>query len=375
MRWNYDDAYPFGWDNFSDNKCYIGNAKRTHEEIRYDYNNNNEVPQGRQEFKFSGRLWTRNKIITFWKYPPKNKMAQRIKELNKEAKERKLDIKIDFNKWKIEIVVDKNGKYLEKFQSGYWDSPKYEGKSVIIPLGNYAGSAKRTKKDTGVSHMLSPVDKQINKIISKGKDMTDKEKKDAMDYYKYKDMKNHPDLYAHFLSTIDVSKLINEITKGDTAGLDVDDGPSTYYKKFDHYKKNTLNKFLMHGWKIMDYIIGNGIENNIDGGHTIGVTYFPAGVVGQRTPTNYKDLKGKAATSAWLKDIKKTALQLGWEFLNWKDNIEALKQAEKSSGEDFKQEKDTEKKMKVALSVYKIKESLIPKLISGALDFIKEKEK
>jgi hypothetical protein len=44
--------------------------------------------------------------------------------------------------------------------------------------------------------------------------------------------------------------------------------------------------------------LDNSKENNIDGGHQIGVTYFPAGVVGKTTPTNYKDLKGKAATNA-----------------------------------------------------------------------------
>jgi len=159
-----------------------------------------------------------------------------------------------------------------------------------------------------------------------------------------KKIKKLVELYGQFIEQLDMSKLIKEVTIARNDAGDVDDGPGTWYKKWDHYQKDVVKKAEQHGWKIIDYIL-NGKENIIKG-PSLQVTYFPAGVVGKGTPTNYKDLKGKKASRAWLKDIRTTSLSLGFKFMDWLETLEDIKNAEKASREDFKDQKEHEKETK-----------------------------
>jgi hypothetical protein len=56
-------------------------------------------------------------------------------------------------------------------------------------------------------------------------------------------------------------------------------------------------------------------------------------------------------------------LQLGFEFINWKDNLDAIEQAELSSIQDFKQEKNIAKKMKNAMSSINLKKEIIDNIV------------
>jgi hypothetical protein len=347
------DAYPFGFIN--NEVCYIGDERDSHLEIELAYmpdshRDKNHDPSNiksfkREDWNYPGRLWAKDKIMSFWQYPKKNELKKYIDLINREVKRLKFSWKIDFNTWSIEIVEDKEGKYLDDFVTGdcEWDDWEVSRKgyqNVIIPLKNYIGSYKRTSKELGRAHIAAG---PLKKLYGKKK-MSKADNKAAWDHFHDLDRMKNPQLYEQFLTTIDIKKLIKEITIAQPAGFDVDDGPGTWYKNWTHYRRDVIEKATQHGWEIIDFIL-NGKESVIDGSQ-LQVTYFPAGVIGKSTPNNYKDLKGKAATRAWLKDIKKTALSLGFKFLDWAEDLEDIRQAEKSSKEDFKDQKEHDKEVK-----------------------------
>ena len=202
VNWSDAEAYPFGFNKEKD-KCWII-KNQTHGDISWAYNNiDNEVPNDRVKFTYPGRLWAKEKIISFWIYPKKNELKKIIKLINNEAKKQNFKFKID-NSWNIEVIGHLNGKVFKKtelstFPTGTYDSGEGEWsedlfvlsglKSIIIPVNKYMGSEKRTKKDLGKSHMLTPLLKQIKKLIKK------KEFRKALDIYKNIDKKKYPELY------------------------------------------------------------------------------------------------------------------------------------------------------------------------------------
>lgn len=106
------------------------------------------------DIKYSGRIWLKDKIISFWDYPPdKNKLKSVVHDL-----ERELNIKIWSDpKYKIELAIDKKGKPIRS--SGYnWTQGKNQ--SLLIPLQDYTGGAGvDLGGDPAKRHILSPVAK------------------------------------------------------------------------------------------------------------------------------------------------------------------------------------------------------------------------
>lgn len=72
------DAIPFGY--YNDN-LYIGNFGRTHGDIKIPYYDKEDVGIGRKTFKFPGRIWVTNKIISFWEYPSKAELFKILNDL------------------------------------------------------------------------------------------------------------------------------------------------------------------------------------------------------------------------------------------------------------------------------------------------------
>ena len=117
---------------------------------------------GRGGYKYSGRLWGWGHVISFWDYPSKQELKKMIAELNKLSKKMGYGWKID-NKWLIEIVADKDGQWIKNIAGEMiWDVAWLEGHSVLIPIGKFAYSEKRTKSDKGKTHMLSPLLKKLS---------------------------------------------------------------------------------------------------------------------------------------------------------------------------------------------------------------------
>jgi len=125
------------------------------------------VNPARERFVYPGRIWVKNKIISFWKYPPKSKFKKIITDLEKSFSRVGKSIKIWGDpKYRVEVIMKG-----EKISPGgiQWYSDEYEqyddktkdlagDKEHIefIPLKDYGGSKKRKKKELGQQHVVSP---------------------------------------------------------------------------------------------------------------------------------------------------------------------------------------------------------------------------
>lgn len=157
------DAAPFGMYK---NKMLVGHEGNIHRDMRSD-----DEWLSRDELKYPGRIWYVDKVITFWEFPPKNKMKSFISKLEKAFKEKNSKpSKIWNNGYKIE-VVDKGGEIYDP-KSKHWgyegilgsDEPELPFGAYItfIPLEDYEGSKKQVGK--GKSHVVSPMIKKTKGV-------------------------------------------------------------------------------------------------------------------------------------------------------------------------------------------------------------------
>ena len=104
---------------------------------------------------YPGRLWTEDKIISFWTYPNETLFKDIIKKL-----EEKTGLKIFNNSWKIEVVKTKSGKI--KVSKGNLDN--YLGydpasRVEVIPIEEYIGS-ENVPEEKRILHMLNWKEKE-----------------------------------------------------------------------------------------------------------------------------------------------------------------------------------------------------------------------
>lgn len=150
LRYRDMTALPFGYYR---NKLYIGEYGSTHwEMIKDDDTLKKYNIKSRDNLKFSGRLWTSSKIISFWKYPTPVEMKKFIKDFNS-LKHPKLFIpKID-STWKVEVVG--NVKFGKIYDHDNWDNEQ------IIYISDYlkldVPLKKRSKKELAQQHIESPM--------------------------------------------------------------------------------------------------------------------------------------------------------------------------------------------------------------------------
>lgn len=90
---NYTGAIPFGYYN---KVLMIGQLGDWHSDLIPDLES-----VGRNSFESAGRLWPREKIISFWDIDKNLNII--IKDLNKELKKEYSEIKID-NNWYIDVI-------------------------------------------------------------------------------------------------------------------------------------------------------------------------------------------------------------------------------------------------------------------------------
>ncbi len=111
---------------------------------------------------FSGRLWRKSKLMSFWDYPPRNKFFTIIKQL-----ENFLGEKILNNDWLIEVMER--------------DSVS----TSLIPVEEYTGEYYDPPEEKRKDHILSPLLKKQQK--KKPYDAYDKLKMEPAKWKHYKD--------------------------------------------------------------------------------------------------------------------------------------------------------------------------------------------
>ena len=144
---------------------------------------------------------------------------------------------------------------------------------------------------------------------------------------------------SEFVVNYNIPNLIKEISiTAATTGLnsrggnDVDDGPGFMYPKMKNYRQSTSKKAQKLGWEIVNYLVPNiEIEEfpRYPNAAVDAVSYFPSGVAGKQTPMNQKDFKGTKAYNMWKKHITNIIGNIGYSFVNWKDDAKIIKQSSK----------------------------------------------
>jgi len=174
--WNVGDNRAFG---YYDGKMYVAEKDGiTHGSLSMNYHDPKlPIRTDRGDFIYPGRFWADKKIISFWVYPPKSKMKKVITDIEKELKTKwGQSIKI-WNDYKVETILDDTGKLNKGARN--WNPEDYKQKGreqrsssedkwhiEFVPLKNYGGSKKRSKKDLGAAHALSPVLKKKKEVPS-----------------------------------------------------------------------------------------------------------------------------------------------------------------------------------------------------------------
>lgn len=124
-------------------KLEMEEAKLTKKEMEF-IELSEQLPNDRSGWDFPGRIWTKQKVLSFWRYPKtKSHLMKIIKQL-----ERQLKIKIIGANFKLEVLTD-----------GSEEQGNYDAKETsLIDPKNYKGSSDQH----GGAHVESPMLKKRN---------------------------------------------------------------------------------------------------------------------------------------------------------------------------------------------------------------------
>jgi len=181
--------------------------------------------------------------------------------------------------------------------------------------------------------------KKIKKRVKKARSKSDSSKE-----YQYHEI-------DEFLTTLDMSKIIKEITSTATSGKQgVDSGPSALMGGMGGYTERNKEWAEKLGWKVVNYILDVDVSNvppfkdEFGGGKS--VSYLPAGIGTGATPNNPDNLTGTKGYDKWVKNMRKIAQEVGFKLIKFKDEIEIKKQIAKDTTATLKQQKSDEKDIK-----------------------------
>ena len=145
---------------------------------------------------------------------------------------------------------------------------------------------------------------------------------------------------------------IYEISSTTIGGGDVDDGPNIVYPSADLFKKMSIERAAQIGFDVVGDILGG--QESIDktdyrvyGDGPVGaVSFFPAGIIGNKTPNNQVDIYSKGAYAQWYQHATRTASLVGYEVVR---GLGVHKDDAKQSGDDAKGAKELEKEFETSL--------------------------
>jgi hypothetical protein len=137
-RWRNDDAYPFASIPGYNDKIFLGKAGGTHGSIM---ENGYDIPEDldRETFFNDGRIWIKQKVISFWKYPPVSEFKKVILDLEDEFK----------SKYNMDVNIWNDPDYLLEIKL-----PNF--KYTLIPLRQYVGSENPSPEEFQ-QHVQSPM--------------------------------------------------------------------------------------------------------------------------------------------------------------------------------------------------------------------------
>ena len=140
-------AYGFGW---IDGKLYLSNESETHDQMKIPKDKKISL-KARKNFDFAGRVFIRQKILTFWAYPENQKDLYKLTKILDSA----LGIKISTDpEWKIE-VSKKIGKRKD---------PNFKFVRDFIPLSKYIAPGEWSQEELDKEHIKSPAQKKKKNV-------------------------------------------------------------------------------------------------------------------------------------------------------------------------------------------------------------------
>ena len=142
-------------------------------QIKYHINSYN-IDEGRNEMKYSGRLWKNSKYISFWDYPKDyTELWKVLNDIMVAFKKEGKKINITDN-WYIEVVTNEEGNQIQNDYK-FWGESEIEGPmkgytdlSKIIKIKDYMGSKNFSEEERAI-HLLSWKEKQELKKKGWGK--------------------------------------------------------------------------------------------------------------------------------------------------------------------------------------------------------------
>lgn len=121
------------------------------------------------------------------------------------------------------------------------------------------------------------------------------------------------DLVCDFLLSIDLKKILNEVSVAD--GAEVDDGPPTFYRNINHYKSRVDPIAEQYGFKIMNYLVGERseyISQRYKFDTVPNVSFYGVGV----------NPEFKNAEEKYIEFITPLATRLGYEIIDFLMKLE-----------------------------------------------------
>lgn len=149
-----DFQIPFG---YYDGKMRVGKINSVHPIINMFYPDMEDKNfKGRRDMEYPGRLWIKERVISFWDYPETHKALYDILSDIENEFHRKFGkvITINPNHWYIEIVDKKlEGENFPEYFMDWKDA----GDAILIPVKDYKGSDEWSEKTKGTEHAKSPL--------------------------------------------------------------------------------------------------------------------------------------------------------------------------------------------------------------------------
>lgn len=149
LKYNDRSAYPFGELN---GEFIFGTPGSTHDSMK-------EPQKGgainRSRLKYSGRFWDRDKVITFWEYPPYSKLKGILSSIERDWKKNGHGGKLNIFSFNIELPPE-GGKTLKVGAYHY---------GSVVPISDVLNGKSYYEKeggnvDTGIEHIKSPMEKK-----------------------------------------------------------------------------------------------------------------------------------------------------------------------------------------------------------------------
>jgi hypothetical protein len=161
LQYDDGDAIAFG---YYEGKMYISGLGGVHPNIKVDADVPTNSKLTRGYFKYSGRLWFKAGIISFWEYPSKDEMTGFLKDLDFAVQD-KLGSSPGFlrniDRWKIEVIPNEEMEAMSRKFKNYnpnidmWPNWSIDARKnkALIPLKDYVGSGEWSASEKAKAHI------------------------------------------------------------------------------------------------------------------------------------------------------------------------------------------------------------------------------